>query len=275
MEEIIGGYRVHPAASAFPLIEGDEFDELVGSICRNGIQHPIVVRRGKDGDELLDGRNRLRAAAEARERGCVVDVPVTEWTDDGRNVSEWIFDTNALRRHLTEDAWVLVSASINKLIRAENEERKRATQFQKGTSPNPGGKPQVSTKSSSPDDGGPLWSVVEQAAKREVRRDRDARSTVGQVAAKAGVSMHKARQAIAVLDAVEAGEVTPEAVADVKAGKKKLRDVSPKKPAQAKKKHRSMQSLLSDIRDIVAEWKDADHNTEVLKDELRTQLERL
>lgn len=34
----------------------------------------------------------------------------------------------------------------------------------------------------------------------------NARSTVGQVAAKAGTSMHKARQAIAVQKAIEAGE---------------------------------------------------------------------
>lgn len=43
--------------------------------------------------------------------------------------------------------------------------------------------------------------------------------------------MHKAQQAIAALDAVEAGTVTPEALEEVKAGKKKLRDVVPKKPA--------------------------------------------
>lgn len=258
-EEVIAGYRVHPAAALFPLIEGDEFDELVESIMRSGVHHPIVVRRGKGGDELLDGRNRLRAVAEARERGCVVSVPVTEWRDDDRNVAEWIWDTNGNRRHLTEDAWAIVCTSVNKLISAEAEARQKATQFTSEKAK--AARATVTTKTESP-------------SKRD-RKESNARSTAGQVAAKAGVSMHKARQAIAALDAVEAGTVTPEALDEVKAGKKKLRDVVPKKPAATARKHRTMQVLLTEIRDIVAEWKNADHNPEVLKDELKTHIERL
>ena len=260
MQEMIFGYRVHPSASVFPLIDGDEFDSLVESIGNNGIQHPIIVRRSPDGDELIDGRNRLRAAQVARERGYVVDIPVTDWKEDGRNIAEWIWDTNALRRHLTEDAWVLASASITQMIRAENDERQKAAQFKPGAAAGPGRGKTVNTKTDSP-------------APRDVKK-MNARSTAGQVAAKAGVSMHKARQAIAVLDALEAGTITPEAVAEVKEGKKKLRSVMPKKTKSAKKR-RTMSALLVAIRDIVAEWKDADHNVEVLKDELRTQLERL
>lgn len=146
------------------------------------------------------------------------------------------------------------------MIRAENEERQKAAQFNKGTSGNPTGK-QARTKTCEP-------------ANRDHKAEH-ARSTVGQVAAKAGVSMHKARQAIAVLDAVEAGTVTPEAVAEVKAGKKKLRSVMPKKKKASAKKRRTMSALLVAIRDIIAEWKDADHNVEALKDELKTQIERL
>jgi len=262
MQEMICGYRVHPAASLFPLIDGDEFDSLVESIGNNGIQHPIVVRRSQDGDELIDGRNRLRAAQVARERGYFVDVPVMDWKDDGRNIAEWIWDTNALRRHLTEDAWVLASASITQMIRAENDERKKATQFTSAKASTAArARHAADTKTDPPQ-------------KRDVNK-KNARSTVGQVAAKAGVSMHKARQAIAVLDAVEAGTITPEAVAEVKAGKKKLRSVMPKKTKASAKKRRTMSALLVAIRDLVAEWKDADHNVEVLKDELKTQLERL
>jgi hypothetical protein len=36
-----------------------------------------------------------------------------------------------------------------------------------------------------------------------------------------------------------------------------------------------MAAILSDLRDLLAEWKNADHNTEVLRDELTTQLERI
>ena len=273
---IIGGYVVHPAAAVFPLIEGDEFDNLVESVINNGIHHPIVVRRAPDVDELLDGRNRLRAAEAARHQGHNVTVPVVEWQDDGRNVAEWIWDTNAMRRQMTDDGIAVASAAIWPLIAKENEARREASKFKKGQSGNPSGKKQVTTKSSSPGDGGPLWPVLQEEARKVQKRDRDARSTVGQVAAKAGTSMHKARQAIAVQKAIDAGELPPETAKEVMAGKKKLRDVAPKKerPAQ-ERKHRSMKAILEDFRDLIAEWMDAEHNREVLKDEFKTHLERL
>lgn len=261
-QEVINGYRVHPAAAVFPLIEGDEFDGLVESIIRNGIQHPIVVRRAPDADELIDGRNRLRAAEVAREQGHKVNVPVVEWKDDGRNVAEWIWDTNAMRRQMTDDGIAIASAAIWPLIAKENEARREATKFKKGMSGNPSGKKQVDTKTCPP-------------AKRDTRAKHEA-STVGQVAAKAGTSMHKARQAIAVQKAIEAGELPAETAKEVMAGKKKLREVAPKKERPApERKHRSMKAILEDFRDLIAEWMDADHNRDVLKDELNTHLERL
>lgn len=258
----IGGYVVHPAAAVFPLIEGDEFDNLVESIINNGIHHPIVVRRGPDADELIDGRNRLRAVEAAREQGHKVTVPVVEWKDDGRNVAEWIWDTNAMRRQMTDDGIAIASAAIWPLIAKENEARREAAQFKKGQSGNPSGKKQAATKSSPP-------------ASRDTKK-KDAASTVGQVAAKAGTSMHKARQAIAVQKAIEAGELPAETAKEVMAGKKKLREVAPKKERPApERKHRSMKAILEDFRDLIAEWMDAEHNREVLKDELKTHLERL
>lgn len=260
--EMLCGYAVHPAAAVFPLIEGDEFDGLVDSIVRNGIQHPIVIRRRAEGDELLDGRNRLRAAEAAREQGHAVHVPVSEWKEDGRNVAEWIWDTNAVRRQLSDDAFAMASAAIYPLIADENEARKAASRFPKGQSGNPNGKKQVDTKSYPP-------------AKRDIKAKNEA-STVGQVAAKAGTSMHKARQAIAVQKAVEAGAIPAEAVKEVMAGKKKLRDVAPKpERKKVEKSHRGMRAILSDLRDLVAEWLEADHERDVLKDELKTHFERL
>lgn len=258
----IGGYEVHPAAAVFPLMEGDEFEMLVESIREHGIMHPIVVRRGPDADELIDGRNRLRAAEEARKRGVRVDVPVVEWVDDGRNVAEWVWDTNAIRRHMDDDGIAMASTAIWPLIAKENEARREASKFKKGQSGNPGGKRQVNTNSCSPQ-------------KRDAN-EMHARSTVGQVAAKAGVSMYKARQAIAVQQAVDRGDLPPETAKQVMAGKRKLRDVAPKKNREtAEPKHRSMKAMLADIREVIGEWMNADHNREVLKDELKTHLERL
>jgi hypothetical protein len=167
-----------------------------------------------------------------------------------------------MRRQMTDDGIAIASAAIWPLIAKENEARKAATKFKKGESGNPSGKKQVNTESCSP-------------AKRDTK-DMHARSTVGQVAAKAGTSMHKARQAVAVQKAIEAGELPVETAKDVMAGKKKLRDVAPKpEKTSAPPKYRTMKAILEDFRDLIAEWMDADHNREVLRDELKTHIERL
>ena len=256
--ETINGYTVHPAASVFPLIEGEDFVHLCESIRTHGVQHPAIVRGG----ELIDGRNRMRACEALKSEGWSGSCPVAEWKNDGRNVAEWIWDTNALRRHMSDDGIALASAAIWPLIHKENEAKKEATQFKKGASGNPDGKKQARPKTTEP-------------AKRDTKAE-DARSTVGQVAAKAGTSKHKARQAIAVQKAVDAGELPADTAKDVMSGKKKLKDVAPK-PARKprEKKHRAMKAILDDLRDLIAEWKNADHNSEVLREELTTHIERI
>ncbi len=220
-EERIGGYIIHPAATVFPLIEGDEFDGLVDSIIRNGIRHPVVVR----GNELIDGRNRLRAVEVAKSQGHSVDVPVIEWVDDGRNVAEWIWDTNAMRRQMTDDGVALAYAAIWPLIAKENEARKEATKFDsEKASKAAKARHAVDTKSCPPQ-------------KRDAKK-KHADSTVGKVAAKAGVSMHKARQGIEVQKAIAEGSLPADAAKEVIAGKKKLKDVAalvaPRKAARSK-----------------------------------------
>ena len=256
--EIICGYKVHPAASIFPLIEGDDFYELCESIRTHGVQHSATVR----GNELLDGRNRMRACEALKQEGWSGSCPVVEWKDNGRNVAGWIWDTNALRRHMEDDALAMASAAVWPLIAEENKANKKASQFN-GSSSGPGrGNKTVRTDSTEP-------------FKRDTKAE-DARSTVGQVAAQAKTSIHKARQAIAVQKAIENGTIPADTAKAVMSGKKKLKDVLPSKPkAETTKKYRTMKMLLDVIRDADAEWKNADYNLEVLRDEYKTHLERI
>jgi hypothetical protein len=207
--ESIGKFTVHPAASLFPLLEGEAFDELVASIRDHGIRQRIVTLDGV----LVDGRNRVRAVERLAEEGVTITLaPIELSLPDGESVADWVFSTNIVRRHLTDDARAMIAANLLPMIEADNANRQKQSQFKKGESGNPSG--QATTESSSP-------------APRD-RKAADARSTVGKVADKAGVSIHKGRQAVAVKKGVEDGTVPPAAIDDLKAGKAKLRDVAPK-----------------------------------------------
>jgi ParB-like chromosome segregation protein Spo0J len=54
----------HRFAEIFPLIEGDDFAELVADIQTHGLREPIVVFENK----ILDGRNRFRGARPRQQR---------------------------------------------------------------------------------------------------------------------------------------------------------------------------------------------------------------
>jgi hypothetical protein len=258
-EEVILGFTVHPAAAVFPLIEGDEFDDLCDSIRSHGVQHPAVVR----GTELLDGRNRMRACERLKSEGWSGSCPTVQWKDDGRNVSEWIWDTNAIRRHMNDDGLAMAASKIHQLIAKENEQRKEASKFD-------------SEKASKAAKARHAVDPKTDPPQKRAAKEKNARSTIGQVAEKGGVSRHKARQAIAVQQAIEKGELPAETAKEVMAGKKKLRDVAPKRePKKREPKHRTMRAILVDLRDLLAEWRNADHDAEVLRDELTTQLERI
>jgi hypothetical protein len=84
----------HPLADIFPLMEGDEFDELVGDMKRRGFrpQFPIVTFE----DRILDSRNRARAADKAS-----VEPNYTEFQGKAEDIERFIIQANIHRRHLT------------------------------------------------------------------------------------------------------------------------------------------------------------------------------
>lgn len=219
--EIICDYVIHRAASVFPLLEGDLFQSLVDSIAVHGVQNPIVSYKG----EVIDGRNRLRAVMKLRDEGHTVELPCVEWNDEcGLSAAEWIEAQNLERRHLTDDQRVAVVAALNRLLSAESKAAQKASQFDSAT-----GKAAAKKKAD-----GTVTAKSSSPVKRD-RRKSESRTTAAKVAAKAKATTHKAKQAIALDKAVEAGTVSPDVQKDVIAGKRKLKDAVPKKSGTGSK----------------------------------------
>jgi len=216
--EVIGGMKVHPAASLFPLIEGEDFEDLVFSIKTMGVLQPIIVSEGV----LIDGRNRLRAVTKLRQEGRTISLPTKELDPETPNICEYIFDTNAHRRNLTPDQTAMISTDVWPMIAKERDSKQVATQFKPGNNANPEGKNQRTVD-----------TIPCPPTPRDIKAKHE-QSTVGQIAKLAGVSHHKARQAVAMVKAVEAGELPKETIQEVRQGTKKLVEVLPKpatKPA--------------------------------------------
>ena len=263
--EIICECEIHPAASLFPLMEGKRFQSLVDSIAVHGVQNAIVCT----GNVVLDGRNRLRAVEKLRMEGRTLDLPAVQWAStNGMTATEWVTAQNLDRRHLSEEAYVTAEAALSRIIRREALERQKASQFTQGKSGNAKGNNQhsrmVRTESTEP-------------SKRNHKAEH-ARSTVGQVAAKAGVSMHKARQAAKLDKAVADGVLPQEVQKEVIAGKKKLRDAVKQIPVKAKatkKKQRAAHDVLDDLRLLLQELFFSGRVTrQQIIDELTTWIDR-
>jgi hypothetical protein len=217
--EVIGGFRVHPAASRFPLLTGRDFEELVESIRHTGVVVAVELHDGL----LADGRNRVRAVEELRTQGVTVALPQVTWKPVGdETLEEYIYAKNVNRRHLTDDQRAALAAQFVPGIRKSREERQAATRF--------GNKaPASAAQESSP----PAAATAESPRSS---REKDAASTVGQVANLAKISRHKAIQAVALADGVASGEIPAAELQGVVAGSTRLRDaVRAIRPAGAKK----------------------------------------
>jgi len=98
-EERIGKYRVHPVAAMFPLLEGQQYEDLRNSIESYGQQKNIIIQ----GDVLLDGRNRLKVCLELG-----LEPRVGEYTGK-LDAVDYILIANVDRRHLTDDMRTAIS----------------------------------------------------------------------------------------------------------------------------------------------------------------------
>jgi len=221
-DEVFAGYPVHPAAAIFPLMVGDEFDELVESIRHTRTVTPVELHEGK----LIDGRNRCRAVEELQRQGDEIDLPTAEWQPRaGETVEEHVFAVNVCRRHLTDDQRAVFATKLLPAIRQSRKERQVASQFGRG------GGPAVAQDSAPPHEnttGSPRTS-----------QERYEASTIGQLASLVGISRHKATQAAKLADGVASGEIPQASFDAVAAGVIPLRAAVPKPKRTSGRRSRS------------------------------------
>ncbi len=103
--EQIGAWPVHPAASVFPLNPPGAQRELAGSIEATGLLHAIVLLE----DEVLDGRNRLRACLK------LGIEPRFEEAPPDTDPVDYVLRANLHRRHLTLSQRAIAAARLEAL----------------------------------------------------------------------------------------------------------------------------------------------------------------
>jgi len=199
--------NIHPVADMFPMIqEGTlQWNDLVQSIQTHGQIDPIVY----DGDVLIDGRNRLAVCQKIG-----IKPKSIQWADLKLSmpVHEWIFTRNFDRRHLTDDQKVTTHAEYQAWqLEQAGEEKKEAVQFKKGKSGNPSGKAKE-------------HSDMKSYPPATDAKEKNANSTVGQIAKAAGVSHHKAAQAVKIVKAAKDSPEAAKVLDEVKAGMVPLKD---------------------------------------------------
>ncbi len=119
----------HPAAEAFPLLQGEELQQFVEDIKANGLRKPIEFYDGDRWPEFkgfgIDGRNR-NAACLALE----IDPPLKYLTDADLGASQsltaYIVSANVARRHLTSSQAATVGVAVKKQLEAEAKQRSLA-----------------------------------------------------------------------------------------------------------------------------------------------------
>jgi site-specific DNA-methyltransferase (adenine-specific) len=104
--------KIHPVAELFPMLSASELNELTDSIKHEGLLNPCV----RQGDILLDGRNRLAAC-----RLAGVEPSFTEYRGD--SPVAFIIGVNLMRRHLDKGQKIALGLEIEPHFAEEAKKR--------------------------------------------------------------------------------------------------------------------------------------------------------
>ncbi len=111
-----GAMPFHAIADLFPLLEGQEFDELKADIKAHGQREPIWVANGA----IIDGRNRYRAC-----RNLNITPVCREWPGSG-DLRAFVLSANLHRRHLNQSQRAIIAARLKTMFEEEAGLRMRA-----------------------------------------------------------------------------------------------------------------------------------------------------
>ena len=121
------GFRIHPAAEIFPMMDDKELAELTASIEHNGLEEPISVIE----DQILDGRNRyrvLQSLGRADNPRCYQDVShrFSFCAEDTLTPLDYVIALNLHRRHLDASQRAAAAVRIRK-YEAEEAKKRQGT----------------------------------------------------------------------------------------------------------------------------------------------------
>jgi len=179
----------HRLANYFPPIEGDDFNNLVASIKKNGQLNPIILYEGK----ILDGKNRYRACKKLGIEPITVDYT-------GTDPLAFVVASNIDRRHLTESQKAIVALEMLPEYEKQAKERMRL--------------------------GGSKGGKVSQNKDTLEKEKPIKRSTSTEDAGKQfGISGSTVQSAKRIKKAVDDGELDKSVMDDIKTGKKTVNKV--------------------------------------------------
>lgn len=96
-------FQIHPAAMLFPEMSDEEWTNLCVDIRENGQREAIIIH----GNQVIDGRNRLRAC---RYLGFTPKTRLYNGREE--DITSFVFSLNLHRRHLTESQRSMVAGKL-------------------------------------------------------------------------------------------------------------------------------------------------------------------